>query len=69
MALIANCNRDPKRKSSPFAGDDFNPYAEPPPELTEEEKENRVKQMVAASNKPKPNGQPIEVKPKLIEVM
>lgn len=25
MALVANCNRDPKRKSSPYQPSDFNP--------------------------------------------
>lgn len=27
MALIANVNRDPKRRSTPFTANDFNPYA------------------------------------------
>lgn len=26
MALIANCNRDPKKKNRPFQPRDFNPY-------------------------------------------
>ena len=28
MALIANCNRDPKKQPRPFVANDFNPYAE-----------------------------------------
>ncbi|MCJ7543369.1 MAG: hypothetical protein MUP47_02195 [Phycisphaerae bacterium] len=27
MALIAECNRDHKKKSDPFQADDFDPYA------------------------------------------
>lgn len=29
MALLAEQNRDPKRRFSPFGPDDFNPYADP----------------------------------------
>jgi hypothetical protein len=28
MALIANANRDPKKKASPFTAFDFSPYGE-----------------------------------------
>lgn len=28
LALLANINRDPKKRSRPFHPDDFNPYAE-----------------------------------------
>lgn len=27
-ALIANCNRDPKKRPTPFVPDDFNPLAD-----------------------------------------
>lgn len=28
LAMTANCNRDRKKKSSPFTSDDFNPYSD-----------------------------------------
>ncbi len=31
MALQANINRNVKKKKEPFSGNDFNPYAPPPP--------------------------------------
>ena len=27
LAMIANCNRDPKKKATPYTPDDFNPMA------------------------------------------
>ncbi len=45
MALIANCNRDPKRRSKAFTPNDFNPYAPPPPVKTKEEVKKRVKEL------------------------
>lgn len=31
LALIANCNRDPKKRNRPFTPDEFNPLAEKKP--------------------------------------
>lgn len=28
MALLANCNRNPKKRPQPFRPDDFNPFAD-----------------------------------------
>ncbi|MCY2927782.1 MAG: hypothetical protein NT031_20555 [Planctomycetota bacterium] len=30
MALIANCNRDPKKRPAPYTPGDFGPYAKTP---------------------------------------
>lgn len=37
LCLVANVNRDPKQKPSPYVPDDFNPLARRTPQLNEEE--------------------------------
>lgn len=41
LALIANCNRDPKTRRQPFEPAEFNPYAERP-------KRQRIKAPITA---------------------
>jgi hypothetical protein len=38
MALIANIHRDRKKQRRPFKPNDFNPYRDPPPPMTEEQR-------------------------------
>lgn len=37
IALFANCNRDKKRRRTPFTGSEFNPYRDPPKQPTAEQ--------------------------------
>lgn len=46
MALIANCNRDPKRRSAPYKPGEFSPFTPPPRQLTQAEKERIVEGIV-----------------------
>lgn len=43
MALLANCHRDPKRRSRPFQPADFSPY----PERREAQRRSRARGMPA----------------------
>ena len=59
-ALIANCNRDPKKRPQPFVPDDFNPLVERkahPPGAIVVTKEN-IEDMRLAFSGLRPGGRP-----------
>jgi len=46
--MLANCHRNPKKKSSPYRPSDFDPYAPLPPPLTKAQKEAAAKAFASA---------------------